>query len=120
MQRYSVRCQDLKNKMARTDIPVKYDPDSRVVPFYSFKNITGQASNIVKTTGGFLHTITFNKPTATQTVEIADVGSATTIIGTVTIPASPMPVTLHYDIEFPNGLTLTTATASSDITVSYL
>ncbi len=43
-----------------------------------------------------------------------------TVIATITVPASPMPVTLTYDAAFNTGLTIVTATAASDITVSYI
>jgi len=46
--------------------------------------------------------------------------AAGTIIGTITVPASPMPVTLTYDIAFNTGLTIVTETAASDITVSFI
>lgn len=99
---------------------MKVDPNSRVLPFYNSKNITTQVSTPVKSSAGFLHTITLNKPTATTVIEIADVGTATTVLGTITIPASPQPCTLTYDIEFSNALAITTSVANSDITVSYL
>ena len=41
-----------------------------------------------------------------------------TKIGTVTVFASTNPC-LTYDVNFKTGLTLVTATASSDLTVSY-
>lgn len=104
-----------------TTVPVKIDPNSRVAPFYSYANITTQTTTLVKSGAGFLHSITFNKPTATGTVKIDDAITDTTpVIGTVTTPASPMPVTLIYDIEFSTGLTIVTGTANQDITVSYL
>jgi len=107
--------------MSSTNINVKYDPGSRVVPFYSYKNITSQATTLVKTGGGFLHSITFNKPTATGTVKIDDAVTDTTpVIGTITTPASPQPFTVIYDIEFTVGLTIVTGTADQDITISYL
>lgn len=88
---------------------------------YSFLNITGQATTVVFTTAGILHTITFNKPVATETVVIYDnITNSGTLVGTVTIPASPMPVTLTYDAALGTGLTIVTATASSDITVTYI
>ena len=105
-----------------TNVIQKIDPNSRVAPFYSYSNVTTAVSAPIKTSGGFLHSITFNKPVATGTVIIADVTSAfaTTIIGTITVPASPQPVTLFYDIEFASGLSLVVGTAAQDITVSYL
>jgi hypothetical protein len=88
--------------------------------YYNYSNITGQSTTVIKAGSGLLHSITFNTPTAAETVTIFDntAGSGTKI-GTITVPASPMPVTLTYDVRFNTGLTLVTATASSDITVSF-
>lgn len=87
---------------------------------YTYSNITGDATTTIKSGAGSLHTLTFNNPVATETVTIYDstAGSGTKI-GTITVPASPMPVTLTYDVNFATGLTIVTATAASDITVSY-
>ena len=87
---------------------------------YAYSNITGDVTTTVKASPGALHTITFNNPVATETVTIYDNTAASgTKIGTVTVPASPMPVTLTYDVNFGTGLTIVTAIATSDITVSY-
>lgn len=97
------------------------DANNKVAPFYSYSNITGQATTVVKGSAGFLRSITLNKPTATTTIVLHDAVSATTpIIGSITIPSSPMPVTLIYDIAFNVGLTVVTGTADSDITISYI
>jgi hypothetical protein len=88
---------------------------------YSFLNITGQATTVVKTGSGILHAITFNKPVATATVAIYDSTAASgTKIGSITVPASPMPVTLTYDAAFSTGLTVVSGTADEDITVTYI
>ena len=87
---------------------------------WSYNNITTTTTTLVKTGAGVLHSITFNKPVATGTVKIDDALTDTTpVIGTVTTPANPMPVTLIYDIEFTVGLTIVTGTAAQDITVAY-
>jgi hypothetical protein len=92
-----------------------------VIPGYSYRGITTQATTVVKTGQGILHTITFNNPTATAVVTVYDNTSGTgTAIATITVPASPQPVTLHYDAVFNTGLTVVTATANSDITVTYV
>lgn len=88
---------------------------------WNYASITGTATTLVKTGAGILHSITFNKPVATGTVKIDDALTDTTpVIGTITIPASPMPVTLFYDLAFSVGLTIVTGTAAQDITVSYI
>jgi hypothetical protein len=94
-----------------------------VLGAYNSTNITAAAptTTVVKSAEGILHSITFNKPVATSVVTIYDnTAGSGTVIGTITIPASPLPVTLTYDIHFKTGLTIVTATAASDITVSYL
>lgn len=90
---------------------------------YSFRNITLAAptTTVVKTGEGILHTITFNKPVATGVVTVYDNTAASgTVIGTITVPASPMPVTLTFDAAFSTGLTVVTATAAQDITVTFI
>jgi hypothetical protein len=92
-----------------------------VIGGYSFTNITTQTTTVVKTGQGILHTITFNGPTATGTVAIYDnTAGSGTLIGTITVPASPQPVTLHYDAVFSTGLTLVTGTANNNITVTFV
>lgn len=88
-------------------------------PFF-YKNITGTATATLKAGPGTLHAVTFNAPTATAVVTLWDnTTNSGTKIGTITVPASPQPVTLIYDVQFGVGLSVTTATASSDITVSF-
>lgn len=88
---------------------------------YSFRNIVGDGTTVVSPSAGILHTVTFNNPTATETVTIYDnIASSGTKVATITVPASPMPVTLTYDAALTNGLTVVTATASSDITVTFI
>lgn len=100
---------------------LQLDANSKPTSIYKYKSITSQTTTLVKTGDGFLHSITFNKPAATGTVKIDDAVTDTTpVIGTITTPASPMPVTLIYDVYFSTGLTIVTGTADQDITVSYL
>ena len=90
-----------------------------VITAYRYLNITGQATTTVKSGGGILHTICVNTPAATETITIYDNTAASgTKIGTITVFASTNPC-LTYDVNFTTGLTLVTATASSDLTVSY-
>jgi hypothetical protein len=86
----------------------------------SYTNITGQATTVVKPGAGILHSVCFNKPVATEVVTLYDSLTATgAVIGTITVPSSPMPVCLPYNANFQLGLTIVTATASSDITVTW-
>ena len=98
--------------------------DSNNIPVgWNFANITAAAptTTTVKSGSGVLHSITFNKPVATGVVTIYDNTAASgTIVGIITTPASPIPVTLYYDATFDTGLTLVSATAAQDITVTYI
>lgn len=86
----------------------------------NYLNITGDATTLVKNGTGVLYSLTLNNPTATEVITIYDgLTTSGTKIGTITIPASPMPVTLAYNTTFNVGLTIVTATATSDITVNY-
>lgn len=86
----------------------------------SYTNITATATTVIKAGSGVLNTITFGGPVATGTVSIFDntAGSGTSI-GVITTPASPMPVTLNLNVRFSTGLTIVTAVAAQNITVSY-
>jgi hypothetical protein len=95
--------------------------DNDVAVGWNFSNITTQTTTVVKASPGVLHTITFNTPIATTTVVVYNntAGSGATI-ASFTIAASPMPVTLTFDIAFSVGLTIVTGVANSDITVTYI
>lgn len=97
-------------------------------PFYgqpknvgTFTNFTATSGGtLVKTGEGALYTVTFNNPTATGVVTLYDGLSTSGVkIATITVPASPMPVTLTYDVYFITGLFVVVATAASDMTISY-
>lgn len=97
--------------------------DSGAPVGWNYNNIVLAAptTTVVKSGAGVLHTITFNKPVATGVVTLYDNTSAAgTVIGIITTPASPIPVTLRYDLRFGTGLTITSATAAQDITVTYI
>lgn len=87
---------------------------------YSKKYITGDATTLVNTGPCVLHTVTINAPTATETIELDDALTQANPFAIITIPATPLPVTLLYDAICQTGLSITTATASSNITVTYL
>jgi len=98
---------------------IAFGSPQNVLSAYRYLNITGQATTTVKSGGGVLHTICINTPAATETITIYDNTAASgTKIGTITVFASTNPC-LTYDINFTTGLTLVTATASSDLTVSF-
>lgn len=90
---------------------------------YSFTNITTQTTTTVKSGAGLLHCITINTIGATGTITIYDnTTNSGTKIGTITLPAAgagDMPTSILFDVSFGTGLTIVTATASNDITVSY-
>lgn len=90
---------------------------------YSFAHIllAAPTTTLVKTGAGILHTIVLNNPVATGVIVIYDgISAGGAPIGSITVPASPFPVTLTYDAAFTTGLTIVTQTAASDITVTYI
>ena len=86
---------------------------------YQGLNIPTNATTVVKTGAGVLHTLTVNTTGTTSTATIYDNTSAAgTKIATVNTSASH--ITRVYDVAFATGLTVVTAgAAASDITVSY-
>ena len=96
------------------------DDNERATEVGSYVNITGTGTTLVKTGAGYLYSVTFNKPVATGTVELDDaVTNTTPKIGTITVPASPQPVTVIYNLAFTTGLSVTVGTAAQDITITY-
>jgi hypothetical protein len=88
---------------------------------YNYTNITSNATTVVKTGPGILHSIVVNTPpAATGTLTLYDntAGSGTKI-GTLTgNTATSMPAyTLVYDVAFSTGLTAVTATQAGDYTI---
>lgn len=85
---------------------------------YNSTNIPTQTTTLVATGSGVLHCITFNKPTSAGTVAFYNGIDATgVLLGTITVPANPQPLTLTYDISFAVGLAVVTAGATQDITI---
>lgn len=86
--------------------------------FTNFTDVT--SGTLLKTGSGSLYVLTFNKPVATSVVTLYDGTSASgSKIGTITIPASPLPVSLTYNVYFSTGLFVVVETAGSDFTISY-
>jgi hypothetical protein len=86
---------------------------------YSYRNITTDTTTVVKSGPGYMHSICLNSPAATATIVVYDstAGSGQKI-ATITSFASVVGC-LIYDTAFWQGLTIVTATAAPDITVSF-
>lgn len=84
---------------------------------YSYNHISTLTTTTVKSGAGFLHAIAINTTAATGTATIYDslTGSGTKI-AVVTVASL---ATLFFDVAFTTGLTIVTATAAHDLTVSY-
>ena len=97
------------------------DARAQYLGHVSYTNITGQTTTVVKPGPGVLHAICFNNPTATEVITLFDNASAAsgTKIGTITVPANPQLGCLTYNVNFNVGLTVLTATASSDLTLAW-
>lgn len=92
-----------------------------IISAYKYLNIVLAAptTTVVKSGSGILHAICINTPAATGTITIYDNTAASgTKIGTITAFASTNPC-FTYNAYFATGLTIVTATAANDITVTY-
>jgi hypothetical protein len=86
---------------------------------YSYQNITTDRTTTLKSVPGYLHAICVNTPAATGTITIYDSATASgTKIATITSYASTNSC-FTYDVAFWTGLTIVTAVAAQDITVSF-
>jgi hypothetical protein len=82
---------------------------------WSYANINTTATTTLKTTPGVLHEVCVNTPNATGTVQIYDSTAASgNKIGLITEFAST-----PRCFAFWTGLTIVTATAAGDLTVSF-
>ena len=98
-----------------------YGSPNLTITAYKYLNIVLAAptTTVVKSGSGILHTVCINTPAATGTITIYDNTAASgTKIATVTIFASTNPC-FTYDAAFSTGLTIVTATAANDLTVTY-
>lgn len=108
---------------ALTGVTMPIDDNSRSLPVYSKTDITLAAptTTVIKTGAGILHSVTVTKPASTGTIKVDDAITDTNpMFGTITSPATLVPYTLIFDIAFTTGLTIITATAAQEITVTYL
>lgn len=102
---------------------VEIDANSRTLPVYNYVNIIAAAptSTLVKTGSGILHAITVTTPASTGTIEADDALTHTNpLIPTITSPETLLPYTIILDIPFNTGLTIYTAVAAQNITITYL
>lgn len=88
---------------------------------YNYTHITADTTTLVKTGPGILHAIIINSHGASATIEFDDALTHTTpVMGIITLPStitSAIPISLEYDVKFSTGLSITTGTATLDITV---
>ncbi|OGM06045.1 hypothetical protein A2125_01490 [Candidatus Woesebacteria bacterium GWB1_43_5] len=97
---------------------------TKVEQRFSYLNITLAAptTTVVKSGAGFFHALTINTPAATGVITMYDnTAGSGTLIGAITQPAALLQNsnTVIYDVSFAVGLTIVTATAAQDLTVSY-
>jgi hypothetical protein len=72
----------------------------------------------LKSTPGYLHTICVNTPAATGTITVYDGTASGAEIAIITGYGS-VPFCAVSDVAFWTGLTIVTATAAQDVTVSF-
>jgi len=95
---------------------------------FSYTNITTATNTQIKPANGTFHTLVINSPGATAnaiTIFDASTGNCTggttiATIPTADLPAAMVPTTVAFDLQFTNGLCVTTAgTTPPNITVTY-
>lgn len=94
----------------------------RVEQRYTFVNVVGTTTTVVKSGAGHLHAIVINTAAANGVIRCRDnTSDAGTLILQITQPASLLQTyaTLLYDVSFSVGLTCVTATAAQDVTFIY-
>lgn len=84
---------------------------------FSYAHITTDATTAIKSGGGVLHSICVNTVAASSTITVDDATSATT--PTIAVLSGASLGCYTYDVAFANGLTIVTAVAAPDITVSW-
>jgi hypothetical protein len=90
---------------------------------FQYQNIVLAAptTTVIRSSAGVLHSVCLNTQAANGTATIYDntAGSGTKI-GTITGGAVTIgPICQIYDVQFWTGLTIVTATAAMDLTVSF-
>jgi hypothetical protein len=99
---------------------VEVDAQVQLGAHVGYTHITGDVTTAIKPAPGTLHAVCLNTPVATEIITLFDsLTAAGTVIAVITVPASPQPVCLPYHASFNVGLTVLTATAASDITVTW-
>lgn len=85
----------------------------------AYKNITANATTVVKTGVSILHAVVVNNPGTTWVITMYDnTAGSGSLIGTLTSPVSGGQYEYHASLS--NGLTIVTSgTTAGDITVVY-
>ena len=75
---------------------------------------------LIKSGEGRLYNVTINTPTAGGTITFYDgLTTGGTAFAIITVPSSPMPVTLKYNLFFATGLYVVIATQAENVTITY-
>lgn len=97
--------------------------DSNFPVGWNYRNITGQATTVIKSGPGVLGKVIINQPANNATITIYDNTAASgTKIATITLPASIQDDVdvLTYNVAFNTGLTVVTAVADENVTITYI
>jgi hypothetical protein len=84
---------------------------------FTYGHITTDTTTTLKSAAGVLHSICVNTVGAASTITVDDATSATT--PTIAVLSGATLGCYTYDVAFTVGLTIVTATAAPDLTVSY-
>lgn len=97
-----------------TDRPPSVHAQLAAASGFNYTNITSATNNQIKSSNGTLHNIMINGGTLTGTITVVDTSAANctggTTIATIAQPQT-ISTTYTYDLQFVNGLCITTAAA---------
>ena len=88
--------------------------------FFNYTNIAAATSSLVKSGGGFLHTVVISNASATTgTMSLYDNASATGTTPLIATVGCFTPGTYTFDIKFNNGLAVAN-TSSPNAVITYV
>jgi len=115
-------CTNSGNNTAANTLAVRSSTINRFGPLETMStsyHIAGASTNILKYGPGMLHKVILNNPASGAITVYDNTAGSGTVIAIINPASSGTPVTMHYHCPFSTGLTVVTAAAASDTTVTY-
>lgn len=95
-----------------------YGQPQNIGEFINFTATT--TGSLIKSGEGRLYAVVINTPTAAGTITLYDgLTTGGKVMATITVPTSPVPVTLNYNLFFATGLFVVIASQAEDVTIVF-